>query len=180
MASLSQLVLRDARPEELDAVSAIIRAAYAEYASMMPADRWTAYIERATDVRSRAQLTDLIVAELDGRLLGSITYYPQGPASTDQHWPPGWVGLRLLAVTPEGRGLGIGRALMEECVRRGRAQGAMAVGLHTTERMAIGKAMYERMGFERVPASDFGGGGGTTVLAYRLDLTAPTVAIQGP
>jgi hypothetical protein len=36
--------------------------------------------------------------------------------------------------------------------------------------MAVAKAMYERMGFQRAPAYDMSPGPGVTALAYRLDL----------
>jgi GNAT superfamily N-acetyltransferase len=146
--------------------SAIIRAAYAEYASGMPADRWARYIDRSADVWSRMNDAELILAEVEGQLLGTVTFYPEGSAYAGEDWPKGWPGIRLLAVVPEGRGQGIGHALIDECIRRARARGAAAVGLHTTEQMAVAKAMYERMGFVRVPTYDFG----LEVLAYRLDL----------
>ena len=171
MAGSPQLVLRNARPEEFSAVSAIIRAAYAEYESAMPPERWERYLSRASDVWSRREGTELIVAEVGGQLLGTVTFYPDGSASTGEGWPENWAGIRLLGVAPEGRGRGIGHALVDECVRRARARGAAAIGLHTTERMAVAKAMYERMGFRRVQEFDFGPPDAPTVLAYRLDLS---------
>ena len=68
------------------------------------------------------------------------------------------------------RELGIGRALMEECLRRCRDSATRTVGLHTTEQMAVARDMYERMGFVRVPAFDFHPAPGVVVMAYRLDL----------
>jgi hypothetical protein len=38
--------------------------------------------------------------------------------------------------------------LTEECIRRARARGARAVGLHTTTFMAVARAMYERSGWD--------------------------------
>ncbi|MBM2812129.1 MAG: Acetyltransferase [Chloroflexi bacterium] len=172
------LILRDAQPEEFGAASEIIRAAYAEYASGMPTDRWERYIERSADVWSRTNEAELIVAEVEGHLLGAVTFYPEGSAYAGEGWPQGCPGIRLLAVVPDGRRNGIGHALIDECIRRARARGSAAVGLHTTERMAVAKAMYERIGFQRVPTHDFG----ASVLAYRLDLqpTLPAEASQQP
>lgn len=82
----------------------------------------------------------------------------------------GSVRARLLpGVAPGARGRGVGRALTEECIRRARAAGCPAVGLHTTEFMAVARAMYERMGFVRVPALDFRPVPAIHVMAYRLD-----------
>src|SRR5205814_10435418 len=99
---------------------------------------------------------ELFVAELDGRLVGTVTFYPSGPGSAEQGWPNDWAGIRLLGVAPEARGQGAGRALIEALIERARAQGAAAIALHTTERMEVARAMYERMGFVRVPEYDFG------------------------
>jgi len=78
--------------------------------------------------------------------------------------------VRLLAVHPAYRGQGIDRALMEECIRRCRQSKVAVIGLHTTEVMDIARQMYERMGFERFPESDFHPAPGVTVVAYRLQL----------
>ncbi|MCX6024600.1 MAG: GNAT family N-acetyltransferase [Chloroflexi bacterium] len=102
--------------------------------------------------------------------MGAVTFYPEGASAESESWPAGYTGIRLPAVPPEGRGRGLGRLLTEECVRRSRSSGSKYVGLHTTEFMAVAKAMYERMGFERVPEFDFAPGPGILVIAYRLPL----------
>lgn len=166
-------MIRVARPNEIDAAADIIRAGYAEYADQMPPGRWERYIASAADVRRRLDEADLVVAEHQGLLVGTVTFYANGAQSSEEGWPPDWVGLRLLAVAPEARGLGIGRALMEWCIDRARSLGATAVALHTTEMMAVARAMYERMGFERVPEHDYNPASGRTVMSYRLDLSGP-------
>ena len=79
--------------------------------------------------------------------------------------------LRLLAVASSARGMGVGTALVEECVRRARAMGATVLGLHTSRSMQVAVGMYERMGFVRVPAHDFQPPGAELVTAYQLPLT---------
>lgn len=71
---------------------------------------------------------------------------------------------------PEARGLGIGRALTLECLRRARRLGAATVGLHTTDWMHVAQKMYERTGFRRAPELDFRHVSEVNVKAYRLDL----------
>jgi ribosomal protein S18 acetylase RimI-like enzyme len=44
---------------------------------------------------------------------------------------------------------------MEASIERARADGATALALHTTEMMEVARAMYERMGFVRVPERDY-------------------------
>ena len=159
--------IRDARPEELDEVSAVMSDAYGEYAKAFPADLWATYARDIANVRSRLEVSVLIVAEQGGRIAGAVTFYPDGALNG---WPEGRSGVRLLAIHPQSRGIGVGRALTEECIRRSRALGLAAVGLHSTEAMSIARKMYQGMGFVREPEYDHRGDRGFVVYAYRLDL----------
>ena len=162
-----EIKLRDARPGELEHVAKLLVAAYQEYEEFMQADRWDWYRNDMINVRSRIPDSELIVAEVRNKIAGAVTLYPQG---SNNGWPAGWAGIRLLAVDPDFRGRGIGRGLMEECIRRCRERGTKTIGLHTTELMKVARAMYERIGFERIPEFDFHPAPDTTVFAYRLDL----------
>jgi ribosomal protein S18 acetylase RimI-like enzyme len=121
-------------------------------------------------VRGRMAESQVIVAELNHRLVGTVTLYLEGPHHSQTGWPEGWAGIRLLAVHPAYRQRGFGRALMEECLRRCRQHGITTVGLHTTELMDVARRMYERLGFRRAPEFDFQPAPGVVVAAYRLDL----------
>jgi ribosomal protein S18 acetylase RimI-like enzyme len=145
-------------------------AAYAEFTPPDAPPQWRAYEDEIRDVRRRLGESILIVAEDGGRLVGAVTYYPDGSKEPNGGWPPSWAVFRLLAVHPDARGRGIGRRLTEECVHRARAAGCAAVGLHTTTLMEIARAMYERMGFVRIPERDFFPVPQFRVMAYRLTL----------
>ena len=172
-----ELTIRDAKDEDLDRVSALLVDAYAQY---LPPPRdltaeeragWDGYRRNIADVWSRAPISSTIVAERDGKLLGSVNYYAPGQAdSLDGAWPDGWASIRLLGVSPQARGLGIGRALMAECLRRARADGATTMGLHTTKLMDVARAMYLRLGFTRVPEYDFHPAPDFTVEAFQMVL----------
>ncbi len=163
---------------QLDDVAQLIREAYQQYRPSFPRGLWERFLADIVDVRSRLDSADLIVAEVRGRMVGSVTFYPDGSRSAVEGWPSGWAGIRLLAVHPDARGRGIGRALMNECIRRSRAMGSQVLGLHTTRAMDVARRMYERMGFVRVPEYDFHPSPGVVVMAYRLDLWSASTPVQ--
>jgi predicted N-acetyltransferase YhbS len=164
-----KLIIRDARPEEIDEVAQMLKKSYLQYQPDMPPHRWQKYLEDILDVRSRLPESQLIVAELNNKLVGTVTLYPDARAA-EILWPEKWAGVRLLGVDPGFRGRGIGQQLMEECVKRAQSNGNTALGLHTTGMMETAKRMYERMGFVRVPSYDFHPAPDMAVMAYKLDL----------
>ncbi len=161
-------VIREVHIGELDEVSSLLKDAYLQYKSSIPPERWENYLEDIIDVRSRLEESELIVAEMDNRMVGCITLYLDAGRSMPGAWPPGYAVIRLLAVHPEYRGRCIGHALMDECILRCRRAKVKAIGLHTTELMKVAREMYERMGFVRFPESDFHPAPGITVMAYHL------------
>ncbi|MBI4295256.1 MAG: GNAT family N-acetyltransferase [Chloroflexi bacterium] len=162
--------IRDVRIEELDEISLLLKEAYQQYEKLLPGDTWHRYVEDITNVRSRLDESQLIVAEVNRQLVGAVTLYLNARRSEREGWPRGWAVIRLLAVRPSCRNRGIGHALVEECLRRCREEGIATVGLHTTEMMDVAQRMYEKMGFTRVPEFDFYPRPDVVVMAYRLDL----------
>ena len=170
MDTVDALTIRDARPDEREAIRALTLQAYEQYAAIMQPDAWAGL---AGAIRSglEAEGADRIVAQRDGRLLGCVALFPPAAdAYPGETGPAGWPELRLLAVAPEARGQGVGEALVEECIRRARRMGAAELGLHTSASMAAAMRMYRRMGFVRAPEHDFQPPGAELVEAYRLPL----------
>jgi len=161
--SASKVEIRDARPDEYDALGEIIGNSYEEYAPGPDGDPefravFEGYRHELRDVRSRLEFSEQIVALLDGKLVAGVSYYPGGKIHYENAQvkiPSDWTGIRLLGVDPSARGHGIGKALTEECLRRSRAAGAPVVLLHTTMLMELARGMYVRMGFARAPEFDF-------------------------
>ena len=168
------ILLRDARQADRATIAELTMRSYAEYATAMPPDAW-AELEQAL----RASLADdigvtRIVAELDGRIVGSVALYDPGAVhyiglASETAWPE----VRLVAVDPSVRGRGVARALVLECVRRARAAGATTLGLHTSQSMQTARRLYERLGFVRDPDHDFQPPGAELVEGYRLHLNDP-------
>ena len=169
-------IVRDARDDERAAIRALTLRAYAEIADVMAPSAW-AGLERVLHERLDAEGEfSRIVAERGGALVGSVQLYPpESDAYGGDVAPARWPEVRLLAVAPEVRGLGVARLLMDECIRRARAMGATEIGLHTSESLRDAVRLYERMGFERVPANDFHPEGGELVRAYRLPIGGEAV-----
>src|SRR3954468_14887961 len=164
-------VVRDARPDELDAARVVTRAAYAEYAQAMEPGSWQGLRQAIDAALADPGEAQWIVARDDaGEIVGSVLLYPAaanayGDLSSASACPE----LRLLSVSPSARRSGVGRALVDECVRRARAMGAAALGLHTSRSMAVARGMYERLGFRRTPDTDIQPPGAELVEGYRLD-----------
>src|ERR1051326_2896324 len=97
---MGAVVLRDARSNELDAVGAMMVAAYAEYIPPDPAPQWLAYRDEIRDVRRRLHDSTLIVAEDGGVLLGAVTYYPDASKEANGGLQPTAAALRLGSEAP--------------------------------------------------------------------------------
>lgn len=167
MAERDQPLIRDATDEDLDAVVAVILAAFEQFrpeVSPVFLDLWARDV---ADVRTRQATGQIIVADAGGTVTGTVTLYPEGSGYGMPGWPADWAVIRLLAVDPAARGRQTGSRLVAECIERARRAGARAIGLHTASFMVAAQRTYERLGFERVPALDVPLGGAPDALAFR-------------
>ena len=127
------------------------------------------YASSLRDAASRAVSAELWVAaeRATGRLLGSVTFCPLGSPyrelATDDEGE-----FRMLAVDPAARGRGVGRALVELCLRRSRELGYAGVRMSSMDRMTSAHRVYERLGFVRAPEDDWSPTPGVLLLAYVL------------
>jgi ribosomal protein S18 acetylase RimI-like enzyme len=154
-ATASEIAVRKAEDSELERVIAVLRRANAEFEALAPPSFYRAYLTNVLDVRSRWADSELLVAEVRkrGGIVGAITLYPDA-SREDWGWPPHWAGIRAVAVEPDARGRGVGRALAEACIERAGALGAPTVCLHTAPFMEAAIRMYEGVGFRRAPQYD--------------------------
>lgn len=141
---VDSIQIRDFRADDAGRVNAVAVAAfqqfsgdYADWPAMLAA------VSRMSEIEG-----DLIVAERHGLVIGAVAYVGPGVRKLsyfDQSWPI----IRMLVVDPASRGLGVGKALTEDCIRRAQRDDAPVIALHTTPIMTVALPMYLRMGFER-------------------------------
>lgn len=168
------MLIREARPSEIDDVGDLLLDAYGEYAALMPEPAWRFYAADIADVRGRLEQSKLLVAEDEEGLAGTVTFYPP---ESESPWPGPWAYMRLLAVAPARRGRGVGRALVEHVIGRARERGARGIGIHTAAWMSSAVGLYESLGFTRdgrfdiePPGITMADGSPLSIRAYRLEL----------
>lgn len=86
---------------------------------------------------------DVIVAELDGAVVGYVRLDQRGPLPSHAHV----LLVNGLAVAPEHQGLGAGRALVEAVVAEARARGARKLALRVLAPNVGARRLYAACGF---------------------------------
>jgi len=131
-----QIIIRPESQSDIEAITAVIQAAFASH----PLSKQTEhFIVRA--LRAAGALTVSLVAEVDGQVVGHIALSPV----TISDGSLGWYGLGPISVAPARQRQGIGTALMREGLARLKALGADGCVL-------VGDPVYyQRFGFRPHP-----------------------------
>jgi DNA-binding MarR family transcriptional regulator/GNAT superfamily N-acetyltransferase len=102
------------------------------------------------------------IAEKDGARVGAVMVVKGSPEVAK---------LRLLHVEPEARGLGIGKRLVQECIRFARQAGYQKLSLWTQSVLEAARHIYEQEGFRVVrEAKHHSFGKDLTAETWELDL----------
>ena len=176
--------IRPARNSELDEIAGLFAPALAPYRGGVQDWILDAYLAELVDVRPRFEEAEVLVAEHDQRIVGTIAFYPDVRLEGWSNFPAGWAGFRALAVAPRTRGTGIGQALVRRCIQRTREIGAETLGIHTISLLTDAVSLYQRLGFVRCPEFDLraadvfpsDNADETVGLAFRRDVEPPEQA----
>lgn len=136
---MPQTVLRAFEPRDAAAVNAIAVSAFEQYRAHYT--DWSGFANKLAHAALLANQGELIVAEANGRIAGAVAYIGPGlPKSVifEQAWPI----MRMLVVSPDVRGHGLGCLLAQECIRRAQRDNAEVFALHTTPIHGVPYGIY--------------------------------------
>ena len=100
------------------------------------------------------------IAEMNGERVGSVFVARQDESTAK---------LRLLLVDPKARGLGLGTALVEQCIRFARRCGYQTLTLWTNDVLVAARRIYQEAGF-KLRAEEQHHSFGHDLVGQRLDL----------
>ncbi|WP_342377749.1 GNAT family N-acetyltransferase [Myxococcus stipitatus] len=153
--AMGPVVVREARPEDDGVVGELLVEAFiTQYAKKLPEVVYTDERKRELrDVAARRKIASVMVAELDGEVVGTVALFPPG-APGSEAWLPNAADLRGLATSVKLHGKGLSRPLLDAAETQARSWGVDAICLHV-RRGAEGVArMYMNRGYVREPSGD--------------------------
>lgn len=153
--------VRNAKPGEFEQVGKLMVQVYSQLEGFPKQTEQPEYYKMLANIGDFIHKpgTELLVAvSADGKIAGGVVYF-----SNMQHYGSGGTatnelnasGFRLLAVDPLARGLGIGKLLTNECIRKAKDNKHSQLIIHSTKAMQTAWNMYENMGFKRSEDLDF-------------------------
>jgi DNA-binding MarR family transcriptional regulator/GNAT superfamily N-acetyltransferase len=90
------------------------------------------------------------IAELDGERVGAVFVVRKSPTTAQ---------LRMLILTPQARGLGLGGRLTDECIKFARSRGYKKMVLWTNSGLDAARAIYAKRGFILMKSEPYHGFG---------------------
>jgi DNA-binding MarR family transcriptional regulator/GNAT superfamily N-acetyltransferase len=149
--SIPAIVLRPHEPGDMGWITSANAAIYAkEYGWDLSYEALVARITADFIDNFDAKRERCWIAELDGERVGSVFVVRKSDEIAK---------LRLLILDPRARGLGLGRRLVEECLRFATSAGYSSMTLWTQSILTAARAIYSQTGFRLVaeePHHSFG------------------------
>ena len=129
------------------------------------------YAARLRDAATRMADAIVLVAELDGRIVATVTLATHGSPLAEIA-KPDELEVRMLAVAPEARRQGIAGKLMSDAMTHVQNLGLNALVLSTETPMSGAHRLYEKLGYIRQPDRDWSVTG-YELLVYRRNVDHP-------
>jgi len=177
--SNQEYIVRNAKPGEFEEIGKLMVKVYSLLEGFPKESEQPDYYKTLANIGEFTNKpgTELLVAvSPDDKIAGGVVYFSDmkhygsgGTATKEQDA----AGFRLLAVDPLTRGKGIGKLLVNECIRKAKDKNFSQVIIHSTEAMKTARKMYENIGFKRSEDLDFMQGE-LPVLGFRLSINAET------
>lgn len=139
---ISKVIIRNIQPSDNAAIAKVIRAALTEFGANKPG---TVFFDASTD-----NLFDLFqvpgavyyVAEYENEILGGGGIYPT------EGLPKGTCELVKMYLQPKGRGIGLGKMLIDQSLQFAKTHGYTQVYLETMPELRQALNTYAKFGFE--------------------------------
>lgn len=148
-------VLRDPRPGDMGWVVQQHGAIYArEYGWNPEFEALVASIVAQYVRQYQAEWERCWIAELDGEPVGSAFVVRKSKTVAQ---------LRMLILTPQARGLGLGARLTDECIAFARGKGYKKMVLWTNSCLSAARGIYAKRGFKLVKSEAYQGFGQSLV-----------------
>lgn len=166
-------LIREAKSEEFEQTGKLMVEVYSRLKGFPQPEDFPQYYDLLLHIgrlTEKPKTSLLIASDNKEGVLGAVVYFgdmsdygSKGLATQEKNA----AGIRFLAVSPNARGLGIGKALTFACIQKAKDSGLVQVILHTTLTMMTAWKMYEKMGFQRADELDFDQGD-LHVFGFRL------------
>lgn len=158
--------IRPVTPADYETVGELTADVYIAGGFVSEADE---YAERLRDTAARAEQAAVVVAEVGGEIVGSVTIAePESPFADVAE--TGELEFRMLAVAPTARGKGVGSALVRHVLDVAYERGDRAVVISTQPEMVEARRIYDRNGFVAVPERNWEPVPGTELTALVREL----------
>jgi len=136
-AESNPFLIRAARPDEAEAIVALIQRAFGEYRGKLRPESG-ALLETAETLRAAMKTGTLLVAERSGRILGCVSVRRK-----EDH-----AYAARLAVEPMERRIGVARALMARAEALARQMGADRLRVDVRLKLRDNPAFFRALGFK--------------------------------
>jgi len=140
---MSDILIREVQAKDNEALVELVYVTLDEFGAK--GDGFAMADEELLDMYSSYQLSGkhYYVVEKDGKVHGGA-----GVAPLDDKHNPNMCELRKMYFSPELRGQGVGKLMIDRCIKKAQKMGYQGMYLETIDGMEIAQKLYVSRGFE--------------------------------